>query len=76
MSHITSVESHGTIVLVFLNDRPQPVAFDHRMFSNMVNARLRANNNVDLSGECHVEEHEGQQTLVFDEDLEDEPCGG
>ena len=72
MSHITSVEDHGTIVLVHLNDRPQPVAFDHRMFDNLAEARMNSDGKVDLKGECHVEEHEGQEMLVFDEDPWDE----
>lgn len=75
MSHITRVRNYGTIVLVDLNDKPVPIVFDHRMFTHMAEARMNSEGNVDLKGECHVEEHDGQQTLVFDEDLEDEPCG-
>lgn len=63
MSYITRVENHGTIVLVVLNDRPQPVVFDHRMFRHMAEAR-----EGDLRGECSLEDSEDGPMLVFEDE--------
>lgn len=69
MSFVTGVEDCGTIVLVTLNDRPTPVTFDHSMFRHMAEARMDEDGNVNLRGECSVEEYEGAEVLVFEKEV-------
>lgn len=64
MAHIAAIEDLGTIVLVWLSDGEQ-VVFDHRPFQWMMESL-----GGDLSGECHVEDIDGTDCLVFEENCQ------